>query len=90
MRGELEARAQLVQALDHVQPALGGFAQLLLGRQREIGVAAHLAAPDAPAQLVQLRQPEAVGAMHDQGVGGGHVDPDSMMLVVTSRSIWRS
>ena len=33
VRGELEAGAQLVQALDDVQPALGGLAQLLLGRQ---------------------------------------------------------
>ena len=75
VRGELEAGAELVQALDDVQPALGGLAQLLLGRQGEVGVAAHLAAADAAAQLVQLRQAEAVGAVHDQGVGGRHVEP---------------
>ena len=31
-------------------------------------------AADAAAQLVQLRQAEAVGAVHDDGVGRGHVD----------------
>ena len=31
-------------------------------------------AADAAAQLVQLRQAEAVGAVDHDGVGGGHVD----------------
>jgi hypothetical protein len=31
-------------------------------------------AADAAAQLVQLRQAELVGAVHDDGVGGWHVD----------------
>ena len=31
-------------------------------------------AADATAQLVQLREPEHVGAVDDDGVGGGHVD----------------
>ena len=30
--------------------------------------------PDAAAQLVQLRQTETVGAIHDDGVDGGYVD----------------
>ena len=33
-----------------------------------------VAAAHAPAQLVQLRQAELVGAAHDDGVGRGHVD----------------
>ncbi len=31
-------------------------------------------APDPPAQLVQLRQAEAIRPRHDDGVGSGHVD----------------
>ena len=31
-------------------------------------------AADAPAQLMQLRQAELVGAVHDDGIRGRHVD----------------
>jgi hypothetical protein len=46
---------------------------LHVGHQ-QVGVGLVVAAADAAAQLVQLRQPELVGARHDDGVGGGHVD----------------
>ena len=48
---------------------------ILRSRQREQRIGAHLRAPDAAAQLIELRQAEAVGAMHDQGVGGRDVEP---------------
>ena len=41
---------------------------------QQVGVGLVVAAADAPAQLVQLRQAELVGAADDDGVGGGHVD----------------
>ena len=40
----------------------------------QVGVGAVVRAADAAAQLVQLRQPEAVGAIDQNGVGARHVD----------------
>src|SRR6185437_1330790 len=31
-------------------------------------------APDASAQLMQLREPEAIGPVDEDGVGAGHID----------------
>ena len=70
VRGELEARAQRFQRLQHLQPPLGLGGDLLLRRQREQRIGPQLRAPDPAAQLIELRQPEHVGAVHDQRVGG--------------------
>ncbi len=43
------------------------------GRE-QVGVGLVVAASDAPAKLVQLRQSEFVGAVDDDGVGVGNVD----------------
>jgi len=72
--GELEARAERVERLQHLQPALGLRRDLALDRQGEQRIGAHLRAADAPAQLVELRQAEAVGTMHDQRVGGRDIE----------------
>ena len=72
--GDREARAQLIERLQHLQAALRGFGQFAVRRRRQIGVSALLGAADAPAQLIKLRQAEHVGAMHDQRVGGGDVE----------------
>ena len=69
MAGEGEARAQLVEGLHHLEPALRRLGQRLAGRRREICVAAQLGPADATAQLVELRQAEHVGAVDDHGVG---------------------
>ena len=42
--------------------------------QQEIGIGLALEAADAPADLVELGQPEAVGPLDDQGVAVGDVD----------------
>ena len=42
---------------------------------RQIGISAGLRPADAAAQLVELRQTEAVGAVDDQRVGGRDVEP---------------
>ena len=47
---------------------------LPVGRQREQRVGAQLGAADAAAQLIELRQAEHVGAVHDQRVGGRDVE----------------
>ena len=72
--GQLEAGAERVERLQHLQPALGGVGELAVGRQREQRIGAHLGAPDPAAQLVELRQAEHVGAVHDQRVGGRDVE----------------
>ena len=48
--------------------------KLLALRQGQIGIGADLGPADAAAQLIELRQPEHVGAMHDQRVGGRDVE----------------
>jgi hypothetical protein len=68
VRGELEASAERIERLQHLQPPLGLGGDLLFLRQREQRVGAELRAPDPAAQLIELRQPEHVGAMHDQRV----------------------
>ena len=75
VRGQLEAGAQLVQALDDVQP-LGGLAQLLLGRQGEVGVAAPCRGRSARAAGTAATG-RSGQAVHDQGIGGGHIQPGS-------------
>ena len=57
-----------------LQPPLGLQRDLALGRQREQRIGAHLRAPDPPAQLIELGQPEAVGAMHDQVLAVGNIE----------------
>ncbi len=39
-------------------------------------IGAQLGAPDPAAQLIELRQAETVGAVHDQRVGGRNVEPE--------------
>ena len=74
VRGELESGAQRLQRLQHLQPALGLRRDLLLRRQREQRIGAQLRSPDPAAQLIKLREPEHVGAVHDQRVGGGNIE----------------
>ena len=72
--GELEAGAERVERLQHLQPPLGGRGQLPVGRHGEQRIGALLGAADAAAQLVELRQAEHVGAVDDQRVGGRDVE----------------
>jgi len=46
----------------------------LLARIEEVGVGVRVAAADAAADLVELRQAEHVGTLHDERVGRGDVD----------------
>ena len=75
MAGQLEPRAQLIQPRHHLQPTGGGFGHHLPRRQGQIGMAAHLAPPYPPAQLVQLRQAETIGTVDDDGVGVRNIQP---------------
>jgi hypothetical protein len=50
-------------------------------RHDEVAVRPLLAAPDASAELVELRQAEEVGAVDDHRVGAGMSRPLSMIAV---------
>ena len=73
MRGKLEAGAEGIERLQHLQPLFrlrGDFPR----RQGEQRIGAQFRAADAAAQLIELRQAEAVGAMHDQRVRGRNIE----------------
>ena len=74
VRGELEAGAERVERLQHLEPPLGLRRDLRLRRQREQRIGAQFGAPHPPAQLIELRQAEHVGAVHDQRIGGRDVE----------------
>ena len=74
VRGELEAGAERVERLQHLEPALGLRRDLPRARQRQERVGAELGPADAAAELIDLRQPEHIGAMHDQSVRGRNVE----------------
>ena len=69
-----EARAEVFQRLDRLEPLARVVGQRRHGRREQVGKGAVMGAPDAPAQLVQLREPETVGAVDQDGVGRRHVD----------------
>ena len=71
--GELEARAQLGQLLEHPQPPLGLLVHAPVGRDQKVGVGLLALAAHAAAELVELGQTEAVGPVDDDGVGRGDV-----------------
>ncbi len=74
VHGQIEARAQFFHLLNGFEPLAGLLGQTLHIGHQQIGVGLVMRAPDAAAQLVQLRQAELVGPRHDDGVGAGYVD----------------
>ena len=64
-----------IQCLHDFEAAQRRRRQLFPLGQRQIAVGAHLAAADPAAQLIELGQPEHVGAVHDQRVGRRDVEP---------------
>jgi hypothetical protein len=74
VRGEGEARPEFLQRFDRLQALARILGERALVGDQQIGVGAVMRAPDASAQLVQLRQPELVGAFDNNGVGGGYVN----------------
>ena len=72
---EVEARAQVLHHLDRLEPLLRLRATATsAGRRQQVRIRLVVRAADAAAQLVQLREAEAVGALDDDRVGGRHVD----------------
>ncbi len=69
-----EAGAEGVESLHDFEPALRRLGQRLGRWQGQIGIGPHLAAADAAAQLIELRQAEHVGAMDDHRIGDRHIE----------------
>lgn len=72
LHGEGETCAEFVCRYDGVEAFFCVFGDVFGCEQ--VGVGLVVAAADAPAKLVQLRQSEFVGAVDDDGVGVGDVD----------------
>ncbi len=65
---EPKARAEVAELLQRAQPAMGDLGQVLTAGDHEVAVRVSRTAPDPAAKLVQLREPEAVGTIDDDGV----------------------
>ena len=68
LHGEEKAGAEFFHLLNGFQTALGLRGQCVFVVNQQVGVGLVMAAPDASAQLVQLREAEFVRAVHDNGV----------------------
>ncbi len=68
-RGDAEAAAEVAELLDRRQALLRHRRQRLFGRDEHVGVGRTIAAADTSAQLIELRQAVAVGAVDHDGVG---------------------
>ena len=74
MHRQVETGAQVFHHLDGFQALGGVFRDGLFVGNQQVGVGLVVRAAHTSTQLVQLRQTEFVGPVHDDGVGGGHVD----------------
>ena len=74
-RRDLEARAQVAELFQRRQPASRQVGQVAVGRNQQVRIGAAVGAAHASAQLVQLRQAVAVGAIDDDGVAQRNVEP---------------
>ena len=72
--GDPEARPELGGLTDGPQALVGLLGQHPVRRVEEVGVGPHPGATDAPTQLVELPEAEAVGTVDHEGVHRGHVD----------------
>ena len=73
-RGDLEAGAEVGELLERGQASARDLGQLGRGRDEEVSVGAAIAAAHAAAELVELRQSVAIGAVDEDGVGQRDVE----------------
>ena len=73
-RGDLEAGAEVAEFLERREPAARNVGEFILRRDQQIGVGAAIGAAHAAAQLIELAQAMAVGAIDEDGVGEGNVE----------------
>ena len=68
-RRDAEPAAEIAELADGREPLLRDRRQRVFRRHQQVRVRAAIGASDAPAQLIELRQPVAIGAIDDDGVG---------------------
>ena len=73
--GKLEPGAKTIEIGQHLQPFVGALGDRAIRRRRQISVGPRLRPPDPPAQLIELRQPEAVRTMHHQRICARNIEP---------------
>ena len=71
--GDTEARAELGELADGFQPLLRRLGQTPLRADGEVRIRLPVAPPDAPAQLIELAQPEAIRVKDNQRIRRRHV-----------------
>ena len=71
---DLEARAQLAELLDRLEPLLRRRRDHLVRIDDEVGVGPQLGPADAAAELVQVGEAVDVGLVDDDGVGVGNIE----------------
>src|SRR3989442_1157645 len=69
-----KARSQIAELLQGQQPPAGHGSQCPAGRDDEVRVGAHVRSADASPELVELREPETVGPVHDERVHPWNVE----------------
>jgi hypothetical protein len=74
VRGEREARTELLERLDGLEPFRRVGCERAHGRRDHVGVGLVVRAAHAAAQLMQLREAEPIRTIDDDGVCGGDVD----------------
>ena len=74
-RRDAEPAAQIAELLDRGQALLGDRRQVVFRRNQQVRVGRPIGPADAAAQLIQLRQPVAIGAVDDDRVGVRDVEP---------------
>src|SRR5579875_4161037 len=72
---QLESAARLNQFAQHFDASFGVARDQMLARHQQVGVSSLLGAAHPPAQLVELGQPEVVGAIDYDSVGVGNIQP---------------
>ena len=84
--GDGQAGPQLGVRGDRLETFVRGLGKRLVAGVEEVRVGAFAASSNAPAQLVELRQAEGVGAVHDERIRVGNVQAVSTMVVHTRTS----
>ena len=81
--GECETRSQVLEGIDSFEAFLCVGRYGRLGRCDQIRVSPVVRSSNSTAQLMQLREAEAIGAVDNDGIGSGTSMPLSMMVVHT-------
>ncbi len=72
---DLQARAEMRELADRFEARFGLFGERFVRLIEQVAVGLMIRAADAAAQLIELREPELVGVVHDHRVDVGNVDP---------------